>query len=81
MAWIKTVEEPEAEGDVKEHYESYTARVGFVPGIHKIYSIKPALLKAYLAFSRSVTFGATGLGRRREEMLAVTISALLKCKY
>ena len=38
MAWIKTVDESEAQGDVKEHYESYAARVGFVPGIHKIYN-------------------------------------------
>ena len=58
MAWIKTVDESEARGEVKEHYESYAARVGFVPGIHKIYSIMPARLKAYLAFSRSAAFGA-----------------------
>ena len=81
MAWIQTVDDSEAEGDVKAHFDEFIGRVGYVPNIHKIHSIKPELLKAYYAFSRSVTFGATGLGRRREEMLAVTISALLKCKY
>ncbi len=82
MAWIKTVDEAEAEGEVRAHYEAQKKRTdGGIGNIQKIYSIKPDLLKAYYSFSRSVTFGATSLGRRREEMLAVAISSMLKCRY
>ena len=81
MAWIRTVDEPEAAGELKAIYDEHMGERGYIPNIQKIQSIKPSLLKAYYAFSRSVTFGATSLGRRREEMLAVTISALLKCRY
>ena len=81
MAWIKTVDESEASGELKAFYDEHMGERGVIPNIQKIHSIKPSLLKAYRAFSRSVTFGATALGRRREEMLAVMISALLKCRY
>jgi hypothetical protein len=78
MPFIKTIEESEAEGELKAYYD---AQGGSVGNIQKIYSIKPQLLQAYRDFSRSVTFGATSLGRRREEMLAVAISSMIKCKY
>ncbi len=81
MAWIKTVDESEATGELKKYYDGRWAAGLRAGNIHKIHSIKPELLNAYFAFSRSVTFGATSLGRRREEMLAVMISALLKCRY
>lgn len=78
MPFIKTIEESEAEGELKAYYD---ARGGSVGNIQKIYSIKPPLLQAYFNFSRAVTFGATSLGRRREEMLAVATSSMIKCKY
>ena len=78
MPFIKTIEEGEAEGELKAYYDKMGGSVG---NIQKIYSIKPPLLQAYRDFSRSVTFGATSLGRRREEMLAVAISSMLKCMY
>ena len=81
MAWIKTIDEADAAGELKKYYDGRRAAGLRAGNIHKIHSIKPELLNAYFAFSRSVTFGATSLGRRREEMLAVTISSLLKCRY
>ncbi|MEE9275621.1 MAG: peroxidase [bacterium] len=81
MAWIETIDESEATGDAKAQYDEIIQRRGYVPNIRKIHSIKPDLMRHYRDFSQGVTFGATSLGREREEMLAVAISALLKCKY
>ncbi|MDA1001353.1 MAG: hypothetical protein O2807_12670 [bacterium] len=81
MAWIETIDESGAEGDVKRQYDEAARLRGYVPNIRKIYSLKPDLMQAYFDFSRAITFGATSLGRAREEMLAVTISSLLKCRY
>ena len=78
MPFIKTIDEGDAEGELKAYYDKMGGRVG---NIQKIYSIKPPLLQAYRDFSRAVTFGATSLGRRREEILAVAISSMINCKY
>ncbi len=81
MAWIKTIDESEATGELKVHYDRARKTRGFVPNIQKINSLKPELLSRYYHFSRAVTFGGSSLGRKREEMIAVTVSALIKCKY
>jgi hypothetical protein len=81
MPFIKTIEETEAEGELKAYYDAQLEKSGSIGNIHKIYSIKPPLMMAYREFSRAVTFGATSLGRRKEEILAVAISSMFKCKY
>ncbi len=81
MAWICTVDESKAEGLLKENYEILKKSRGDIPNVHKVHSIKPELMAAYREFGSAVTFGATSLGREREEILAVVISALLGCKY
>ena len=81
MAWIKTIDESEAVGELKEHYDELRKTWGFVPNIRKVHSIKPELMRKTHDFSQAVTRGGSSLGRKREEMFAVMISALLKCKY
>ncbi len=81
MAWIPTIDESDAEGLLKKNYEILKKTRGDIPNVHKVHSIKPELMAAYREFGSAVTFGATSLGREREEMLSVTISALLGCKY
>ena len=81
MPFIKTIEEDEAGGELKAHYEAQLEKAGSIGNIQKIHSIKLPLMKAARQWTRSVTSGATSLGRRREEMLAVAVSAMLKCKY
>ncbi|MFQ5691503.1 MAG: peroxidase [Nitrospinota bacterium] len=81
IAWIKTVEESEASEEVKAIYDQVRRRWGYLANIVKVHSIKPELMRAYQDFSHKVTFGGTSLGRKREEMVAVLVSALLKCRY
>ena len=81
MAWIKVIDESEATDEVKAHYDELKSKWGYVPNLRKVHSLKPKLMCQYHAFSHTVTFGGTSLGRRREEMMAVMISSLLKCKY
>ena len=81
IAWIPTVDESEATGRVNEIYDKALTRRSYIGNIVKAHSIKPELMYAYQEFSHSVTFGGTSLGREREEMVAVLVSALLKCRY
>ncbi len=75
------MEESEAAGDGKEIYARARGRRGYVGNIVKVHSIKPELMRGYQEFSHTVTFGGTSLGRQREEMVAVMVSALVKCRY
>ena len=81
MAWIETIAEEDATGRLKEIYDQSQSQMGFVGNIVKAHSLKPDFIDAWAPFMRAVAFGGTSLGRRREEMLAVLISAHLKCRY
>ena len=85
MAWIRMVGENEAMGVVKETYERSVSQghsgLTEVSEIVKVFSLRPDLLLQYLAFWGSITFGGSGLGRYREELIAVSISALVHCKF
>jgi uncharacterized peroxidase-related enzyme len=52
-----------------------------VGNIVKACSLRPDVLVKQQAFTHSVTFGGSPLGRRKEELIATMISGLLKCRY
>ena len=84
MAWVKMVEESEATGVVKEEYDRNLQKIqkqGGVAEIVKVFSLRPELLQARVAFGNTMTFGGSGLGRYREELIATSISAALSCKF
>jgi alkylhydroperoxidase family enzyme len=84
MAWIKMVNESEATGLVREEYERHYALIkkqGGVGEIVKVFSLRPDLLRARVDFGNAMTFGGSGLGRYREELIATSISAQLSCKF
>jgi hypothetical protein len=83
MTWIKTVDEAEATGLVKEIYDHAMQRVGTdsVGEIVKCFSLKPGVLQAVENLRTAIKDGASRLGRKREEMIAVVCSALVRCTY
>lgn len=82
MPYIKTIEEPQATGRIKEIYEKRKDQhSGKVSNIAKLFSLRPDLLEAQHRFSRAIQFGGSSLGVKREEMLSVLVGALLKCSY
>ena len=82
MPYIKTIEESEAAGQIKEIYEKrMDHHSGKVSNIAKLFSLRPDLLEAQHSFSRAVQFGGSSLGVRREEMISVLVGSLLKCSY
>jgi hypothetical protein len=66
MTWIRTISEEEATGPLKELYDQLASRMGRVGNIVKSCSIWPDVLIKQQAFTRSVTFGGSPLGRRKE---------------
>ena len=81
MAWIKVINEREAEGKLKETYERFTAPWGGVDNILKIHSLNPQTLDGHYEFYKSVMTGSRDLPKAKREMIATTVSALNHCVY
>ena len=91
MSFIKTVSESEATGATKTVYEKTLAnlwpsvrkrRGDRLPHIIKFFGLRPALLEARVGFDKGIYRpGTSGLGRRKEELIATQVAALSDCKF
>lgn len=81
MAWIKVIQEDEAQGLVREVYQRANRHFGGAAEITKVFGLRPDLLAARVAFGNTMTFGGSDLGRYHEELIAVSISAVLQCRF
>jgi alkylhydroperoxidase family enzyme len=84
MTWLRTFRPDEASGKLAEAYREVMEGSdvpGRVPEIMKCMGLRPDALLAVLRLNRTITFGASTLGRRREEMLATAVSAVNGCHY
>lgn len=82
MAWIRMIEQAEAEGKLKEMYsQMIDPRVGQVDNILKIHSLFPETLQNHFDLYKTVMYGKHGLTRVEREMIAVVVSSLNRCHY
>ena len=84
MAWVKTIDEKEASGRVAEVYTEvmkHPLASGRIPNVIKSMSLRPEALLGVWHMNMGITFGASTLGRAREEMIATAVSALNHCHY
>lgn len=81
-AWIKTVAESAAGGQLKRAYQrAGDAKTGHVDHIMKIHSLHPASLVDHLHLYKTLMYGDSPLSRIQREMIAVVVSAINRCKY
>ncbi len=81
MAWIKMIQEDEAEGELKEMYDQNVEPWGGVDNILKIHSLSPESLKAHISLYKTVMYGKSPIRRPEREMIAVAVSAVNGCHY
>jgi alkylhydroperoxidase family enzyme len=81
MAWIKTVEERDAEGDLKRIHAEQRQQAGDLANILKVHSIAPGILEAHLALYHAAMHAPGELSRVHREMIAVAVSAANGCEY
>ena len=81
MAWIRTLSESEAEGDVKRQYKAAVKRAGRVFEIIKISSLRPDVLRAHNNLYIQLLHGPSELSRREREMVATVVSRENHCHY
>ena len=81
MAWIRIVDESEAEGPLARIYEAARKRAGRVFNIIKLQSQNPAVLLAGSAMYTRIMLDDSPLTRAQREMLAVVVSQANGCRY
>ncbi len=84
MSFIKVIHESEATGEVKAVYERTLAglrpsvrqrRGNKLPPIVRIFGLCPPLLEARVGFDKGIYQpGTSGLGRRKEELIATQVA-------
>jgi alkylhydroperoxidase family enzyme len=81
-AWITTVDEPEACGEVEQAYMQAADRAtGKVAHILKVHSLNPRSLLAHRNLFRTLMFGRSPLARYQREMIGTVVSAINGCHY
>ncbi len=81
MAWIKTIHEDEADGELKQLYDKLVEPRGGVDNIMKIHSLNPPSLSGHFELYKTLMRGRSDLTRVRREMIAVVVSTLNRCEY
>lgn len=84
MAWIETFSEKEASGELTRAYEeilNHPMMPGRVPNIIRCMGQRPQAMLQVWRTNMQITFGASTLGRVREEMIATAVSAVNRCEY
>ena len=80
MPWIKLPDD-EATPELSRTTKSWRDAGRSVPGIMSIMKPSPKALRTLNQLNAAVTFGGSELGRRREELIAASTSALNDCFY
>ncbi len=81
MAWIRVIDEQEADGVLKRLYDEIEQKRGKVANILKVHSLRPETLKTHLDFYLAVMFAPGGLTRPERELIATVVSVLNDCAY
>ncbi len=81
MAWIRTIELDEADGDLRAEYEAATRRSGRISNVLKISSLNPKTLTAWVELYKSVMFAPSPLSRSERELVATVVSQENGCHY
>jgi len=81
MAYIKVIEESDAEGDLAREYDKARRRAGRVYNVLKVQGLKPAGLRDAVRLYITVMHGPGDLTRAERETLAVVVSAANECHY
>jgi uncharacterized peroxidase-related enzyme len=82
IAWIQTVPEEDATaGELASGYEHYRDFMGYVSKFIGALSLRPTVIAPLTDFQAVLGFGSSSLGKRREEILNISVSALNNCPY
>ncbi len=81
MAYIATIDDKDAEGDLAAMYAEMKQKRGRVSNVLAIQSLHPPAMQDHLELYMTLMFGKGGLSRLQRELIAVVVSAANGCAY
>ncbi len=81
MAWIQTISETDATGELKDIYDDILSSRGKMSNIMRIHSLNPPTMKAHIDLYMATVFGKMKLKRAERELIATMVSATNHCPY
>ncbi|MCK5247526.1 peroxidase-related enzyme [Candidatus Bipolaricaulota bacterium] len=81
MAWIRVVDESEADEGLLKVYQQVKGSRGKLSNILSVHSLNPPALQAHMDLYMTIMFGPSGLSREEREMIAVVVSSADRCPY
>jgi len=81
MAYIRQINEAEAEGGIKRVYDAAASRSGKVANIIKVMSLDAHAVQGSMQFYLSLMKSPNALSPARREMLAAVVSNINDCYY
>ncbi|MCP4868248.1 MAG: hypothetical protein GY898_05970 [Proteobacteria bacterium] len=78
MVWIDL---PEPDDKLMRGLKRWISSDGNLPEVVSCMLVAPKALQAVMQANMAVSFGGSTLGRRREELIATSVSALNDCFY
>jgi len=80
MSWIE-LPDPESTPELKRLTKQWRDDGRAVPSVIAPLMRWPKAMRAVLQTNNAVTFGGSGLGRRTEELIATSVSAINDCFF
>ena len=81
MAWIRMINEEDAQGELSGLYKQVREPWGGVDNILKIHSLNPESLRGHFELYKTLMRGRSDLSLIQREMIAVVVSAVNQCHY
>lgn len=81
MAWVQTIAEEAAAGDLRAIYERVRARAGLIPNIARLQSLRPRAMTHGFDLYCSLMDDPTGLSKRERVLIATVVSRVNGCLY
>src|SRR6056297_1928834 len=81
MAWIETIDETDADDDLKKMYKKLKTKRGKVSNILKIQSLLPKTIESHMNFYTDIMFNKSTISREEKELIAVLVSKINNCPY
>ena len=81
MAWVQTIPEEEASGDLAIVYEKARKRAGVLPNIARLQSLRPRTLTCSFELYCQLMDDPSGLPKKERVMIATVVSKTNGCYY
>lgn len=81
MAYIKVIDEDEADGPLFDMYDELQRSRGRVSNVMRIQSLHPKGMRKHLELYMEIMYSKGPLGRLERELIAVAVSVTNGCRY